>query len=343
MPRCSLWIFLPLVALAAGPVLSDVASVEGGVDVVARIEAVADGKVRLDGPEVTKENIAFLAHRHWQSVELVSDQIDAGVIEALRQVGSIRSLALYGRGFSHQIPRLEHVQGLVELKLAGLIDGHDVEAIGKLTQLTSLKLPQEMTINTVGAREIGQLKLLTSLDLYGVDIDDSGLAELAPLVKLEHLDLTHTRVTDDGLKTLAHLPKLKSLELHRHPRWHIKQQISDQCLPTIAGLADLERLSLSGDVSDAGLIVVAKLPRLRDLSIWSTNISAGGLAMLEGSKVKELTLRDGQLGDDPIHSNVDLNKLSSLKTVHVLGGQGSWDIGRWIAAYPKISWGGIGN
>src|SRR5690606_16186330 len=100
--------------------------------------------------------------------------------------------------------------------------------------------------------------------------------------------LTHTLITDEGLKTVAALPRLKRLQLHRHPAWHTPQQLSDECVPALLKLAELEDLSISGKVTDAGLQQIARIPKLKRLMILDTEITANGLAALENSAVENL-------------------------------------------------------
>ena len=205
--------------------------------------------------------------------------------------------------------------------------------------MQSLKLPQDLTINVLGAREIARLTNLTSLNLYNVNVDDAGLAELSTLVILERLDLTHTRVTDEGLKVLTHFPKLKTLELDRHPSWFIKQQLSNNCLAVIGQLPDLERLSLSGKINNEGLPQLARLRKLKHFSILGTDITAAGLGALEDSSIESLMLSPDQLG----HLRGDMANLKKLKTLKFV-----WVSGKFISeefmeecttGFPDISWG----
>lgn len=316
------------------------------------VEQVETADVRLQGVEVTPEAIAELAGREWDSVSLIGAEFNGEVIERLRHVASIRALQLTGDGLSGQVPRLENVPGLVSLQIGAPLRVRDLEAIGRLTQLERLSLPQELALTVTGAREIARLTNLKSLGLYNVDIDDASFAELGTLVNLEELDLSHTRITDDGLQVLARMPRLKSLELRRHPKWHIPQQISDACVPVICGLTELESLSLSGGVTNAGLVRIAALPRLKRLSIVSTEITGEGLAALEDSTVERLTLGSGQLGRLPpgIEKDEDIlrfmpgldsiRRCRSLKSVHVIGeADPRVDFDIWQRLAPNVDWG----
>lgn len=318
---------VPAIVRAAPPASLQPATPDGKPPEAADA-AVPD--LRLEGSDVSEQAIARLADRHWGTVTLADCRFNGGILEGLRHAASIRELCLLGNGLSGQIPRLENVKGLLGLEISRQpLTIRDLEAIGRLTDLEMLTLPQELAINVLGAREIARLVKLKSLRLYNVDIDDTAFAELAPLVRLEELDLTHTRITDAGLSTIVKMPRLRKLELHRHPQWHIAQQLSDQCLASIARLPDLERLSLSGAITNEGLRQVARLPKLTALSILHTDITADGLAALEGSKVENLTISMSQAGpqervfdsEKPVHFRglAALRNCRSLKQVMIIG------------------------
>lgn len=292
--------------------------------------------LRLMRDEVTGEAISRLAGKHWGTVTLYEARFNGEIVERLRHAASIRTLRLSGTGLSGQVPRLERVSGLVGLEIGAPLIGRDLRALGALTNLEHLALPHEMTINVTGAREIAKLTRLKSLRLYNVDIDDASFVELQTLVNLEELDLSHTRITDAGLATLEKMPRLRGLELHRHPGWHTPQQLTDASQATIARLPELERLSLSGKITNAGLKQVAALPKLKALSIYSTEVTIDGLSALEGSTVENLTISSSQLGQLS-ECLQQFKKLRSLKHVHVIGGQFQDDTD-WSQLLPEISW-----
>ncbi len=315
--------------------------------------ATAPPDLRLEGAQVTVDAVKTLAGEDWGTVTLADARFDGAVIEALRHAKSIRTLRLFGQGFSGQIPRLQHVAGLVGLELGGPLIGRDLQAIGELTRLERLALPQELIINVTGARSLAKLIHLKSLGLYNVDIDDASFAQLKPLAQLEELDLTHTRVTDSGLSVLAAMPRLKRLELDRHPAWLIPQQLSDKCVPLLAKLTDLQELSLSGAVTDAGLKQLAGLPKLKRLMILNTQITGAGLAALANSPVETLVMGPMGLeqlrrppGEPPTPAELlrrvpalaSLRKLRALKHVAIVGELPPINLDSLKKAVPGVGW-----
>ena len=284
--------------------------------------AAADSKsalrdVRLVDAEVTPEAIARLAGKHWGTVTLVSAKLDGTILEPLSRAASIHTLRLFGgAGLNGQIPRLQHVKRLRGLEIQAPLTGYSVEAIAALTQLEELGLPQELTINVSGARELAKLVNLKSLRLYLVNIDDASFVELRPLVRLERLDLTHTRITDKGLRTIENMPHLKTLELDRD--WFYKEQLTDAGLPSILRLSELEALSLSGKITNVGLVQVAKLPKLKSLGIFHTEIGGSGLGALENSSVENLMAGAGQIDSEPALTS--LKKCRAFKSMLIYGG-----------------------
>jgi hypothetical protein len=301
--------------------------------------------IELTGKEVTPEAIKRLAGKHWGTVTLGNAKLDGTILEPLRNAASIHTLRLFGGAeVSGQIARLDHVNGLRGLEIHGPLTGFGIDRIGELTQLEELTLPAELTINVSGAREIAKLVKLKSLNMYLVNIDDASFEELRTLVRLERLDLTHTRVTDKGLRTIENMPHLKTLELDRFSFPFPKEQLTDACLPSIVRLSELERLTLSGKISNSGLVQIAKLPKLKSLGICQTAIDGNGLAALEHSSVEQLAVRAGQIDFEA--ALTALKKCRTLKSMIVYGQPNSLSEaidGKLSRELPKVSIMGISN
>lgn len=269
-------------------------------------------KVDLAGKQVNAESLAKLSGRHFEEVTLRNATLNGKLVRLICAAGSIKNLRIFGIGLSGQVNRLQNLSGLIKLEIGAPLLVEDLKAIGQLQQLQSLSLPKDLALTVTGAKQIARLVKLQELRLYGVDVDDASFVELATLTNLRRLDLSHTRVTDLGLKTLTNMRQLTHLELTRYSG---EEQISDLCLETIAKLTELQRLSLSGKVSDQGLARVVKLPNLTSLAILNTRITPGGLKNLADSKIQSLTVPAGLL-----RANVKfLEKCRHLKHINVIG------------------------
>ncbi len=68
-------------------------------------------------------------------------------------------------------------------------------------------------VSDMGLDSLGELTLLTSVDLSGSKVTDAGMKQLAKLTRLESLAISKTQVTDASLDVLLGLPKLRQLYL----------------------------------------------------------------------------------------------------------------------------------
>jgi hypothetical protein len=98
------------------------------------------------------------------------------------------------------------------------------------------------------------LKALTGLQTLSIGSDkiiDAGLVHIKELTNLQKLDLSGNKITDAGLVHLEGLTYLLSLELYG-------TKITDAGLVYLKGLTNLTFLTLSKEVTDAGLAELRK-------------------------------------------------------------------------------------
>ncbi len=164
----------------------------------------------------------------------------------------------------------------------GRWDDDAVEALGQLTALQSLILP-EAYISERGARALGNLHRLELLSIAEGTIDDAHLEHLDGLHDLERLILPDSRVTGAGLAALA-------------------------------GLDELAEVDLTGSrVDDAGMAGVGELPSLARLQLRDTSVTGAGLRHLKGCvNLVRLDLSSTAVGDDGVESLVALKSLEHL-------------------------------
>jgi len=165
---------------------------------------------------------------------------------------------------------------------------------------------------------IAHLTGLKVLSLKTTNIGDKGLKFIKNFKSLEYLDLPR-RVTDVGLGYVAELSSLKGLYCGSN-------RFTNAGLHQLAKLTKLEELDIGSvykdetgqiriGVNDAGLVHLAKLPRLRYLMLQGEKFTDAGMAHLKNVP----SLRILSLGRLPITSRglEHLSKCSGLENLHL--------------------------
>jgi internalin A len=217
------------------------------------------------------------------------------------------------------------------------------EAWEQRSRLAALS-PDDLQELYLGSRDLADadldyLKGLTGLEALSLGgtyagpcpLMGQGLVNLQGMTKLRWLMLDFTSITDDQLAQLAPLKTLDILKLHRNKQLtgngliHLQAlgslrelrfystPIEDEGLRHVAQLSALEVLSLqSTHVTDAGLISLEKLTRLREL-ILPDQISDAGLAHLRPlTSLEKLLLYSESITDAGLEHLKDLPALKSL-------------------------------
>ncbi|HEY1064600.1 MAG TPA: hypothetical protein VGE52_00760, partial [Pirellulales bacterium] len=128
-----------------------------------------------------------------------------------------------------------------------------LEPISQASKLTSLTLP-EMNADDETVKLLARLTNLTKLNLQSVDLSNADASPLAACTKLEVLDLSETNLGDAGMAT-------------------------------IGKLTNLVEITLPKTLTDAGLEILAKLPRLRNASLYRCeSLSDGAVAKLKAAR-----------------------------------------------------------
>ena len=165
-------------------------------------------------------------------------------------------------------------------------------------------------------KQIGQLKSLKSLTLYGSckGLNDATLAHLATLTALEELGTDGIQVTDAGLKHLAALPNLRSAAF-----FHIAfpdKGFTGAGFAAFKTLPKLERLTIAGTpFNDAGMAAVAQLTQIKEFRTWHTfQTQAGNAHLLKLTGLRSLMLgqRLRQYNGKPNALSIDDATLATL-------------------------------
>jgi hypothetical protein len=133
---------------------------------------------------------------------------------------------------------------------------------------------------------------------------DSAIPTLSSLLNLETLNLSGCPVSEQSLQALAQLTDLKELDLSRLFRHQgvvpsasplqgpSELRLSDACLLPLVNLPRLRKLYLSGNrITDKGLEQIGLMAGLDDLDLSATNVTDHGLVHLQSlSRLKSLNL-----------------------------------------------------
>ena len=170
-----------------------------------------------------------------------------------------------------QLAGLAKLESLTPFHTRGVGD-EGMKIVGKMRRLTVLDLCGTQ-VTDEGVKELSACNRLTSLRLAGAKVTDLGVTSLEKL-SLQSLDLSKTGVGDEGMKSVAKHLGLTNLNLQS------ADKMTDAGVKELAGLLDLQYLTLPPGVTDVGIKVVAGLPRLESLALVHSAITDVGLKEL---------------------------------------------------------------
>lgn len=284
----------------------------------------APGKVDLKNPPITDAGLAVLGQiTTLEYLDLPVGITDAGLAE-LTRLERLRHLwaSTYGNseigdaGFKS----LGRLQALEELYIGSKYFTADgMEALAALPRLKKL-LINAFTSSPGSLASLGRIKSLEELDVStsrgGMRLSDiNGLSGLPELRSVHATDLTRDGValkltgvprletlrllfdkkatwTDEDMVCLADLKRLKWLWLGGFGG---PGRMSDAGAAQLAGLVWLERLGFGGpELTDRGLVEIAKLPRLWEVNVSGNFTDAGLEALMRQTNLQRLTIRSGR-------------------------------------------------
>jgi hypothetical protein len=250
------------------------------------------------------------------------------------RAGNLRVLSLARIGITDDgAEHLGKLKSLEELDLNGCSSiGSSClgNVLAKLVKLTSLDVSYCPGI--LRSSWQGKINSLKSLDLCYSGVRDSQLARLTDLPALEEINLDSCPVTDWAISHLAEnkvMPNLISLDL-------ADTDLSDLGMVHIAKFNKLKRLSLFYcNLTNTSLRHLSSLTDLEVLNLDSRDISDGGLFHLLGlQKLKSLDIFSGRITDSGCSF---ISKIKSLDSLELCGG-GVSDVGcSMIASLEKLT------
>ncbi|XP_014522466.1 probable leucine-rich repeat receptor-like protein kinase At1g35710 [Vigna radiata var. radiata] len=188
--------------------------------------------------------------RHLQYLNLSSnDFADSNIPEFLGSLTNLRYLDLSSCRFSGQIPT----------------------QISSLSRLKYLNLADNYYLNGSIPRELGNLSGLEYLDLSGNSFEGYIPSQLGNLSRLQYLDLRYNSFEGYIPSPLGNLSNLHKLYLGGYD---LKVVTTDQWLSNLNSLTHLSFNSISNfNSSPSCLRIIAKLPKLRELSLSECGLS----------------------------------------------------------------------
>jgi len=244
------------------------------------------------------------------------------------------------------LEEIEHLENIEELSLGWCrsISDQGIEILtnqqGRPEKLKILSLAR-VPITDQGVQYIGKLLVLEELDLNGCsDIGSFSLGNmLAKLTKLTDLDVSYcpgilrsswqgkikslktlhvcyAAVRDSHLSRLTDLPALEELNFDSCPisDWSISHLADNNVVPNLVSL-DLA----DTDLSDLGMMKIAKFKKLKRLSLFYCNLANSSLRHLSSlSNLEILNLDSRDIGD---HGLFHLRSLKNLKSLDIFSGR----------------------
>ncbi len=201
--------------------------------------------------------------------------------------------------------------------------GSDQVTDDGLSQLAALRRLRRLglscpKITDAGLEYVASLQQLERLRLWGHHAWEDGFVRTGPgltpltrLLRLESLDLAtamDTAITPEALSIVQKLPALRSLSLSGHG-------VTDATLMVVAGMADLEHLSIQNPfITSVGLVPLRRLTKLRSLSAAGcSGPRDDALAAIAGMKgLTYLSLHGGVTTDGELEQLAALHELRDL-------------------------------
>jgi hypothetical protein len=159
--------------------------------------------------------------------------------------------------------------------LSGMRAEFDTEVAAELSRLCGLR---QLEIHNSRSSEelfaaIGQLGSLQRLFIRHASIDEEGFAHLGRLTELEELFLVmDCNLTDRGAEHLSRLVNLRKLVVP-------DSTISRRGVEALVAHRELETIHLgASNLDDKGLLRLASLPKLRNLTFRSTKVTLGAIS-----------------------------------------------------------------
>jgi hypothetical protein len=232
-------------------------------------------------------------------------RVSAADLERISRLANLQVLQFEGcqeldeRGLVH----LGRLLRLSKLTLPGMISDEGVASLAKLPALKDLGFSLSITFGEAGFESLGRLDSLTSLRLGSDRLTNEKLRHLGRLKNLVHLSIGSGSAKNDcGLDFVSELSHLERLHVGGFQAVTVEQMASlsrlgalqslslaqvnleDKHLDRISEIRTLTSLELHWlhEITDLGILNLAKLPNLKDLHIeYCSKPSPAGIVALQ--------------------------------------------------------------
>jgi hypothetical protein len=193
-----------------------------------------------------------------------------------------------------RFPNLEHIDFS-----GGRLSEAQLKSLARFKRLRELNL-KSSRVTDAWLAHLAAFKELRSLNLEATDVTDAGMAALTRLPNLEELFLERTKVSTVGVSELVRMMSLKGIRLDPsevtdttlqllrgrnklHLFYEARAERPDDYPgwrpdPRPSSMQEVVRFDLSGTrVTDAGLMELVVLPRLKSVTITGTQTTEAGV------------------------------------------------------------------
>lgn len=237
-------------------------------------------------------------------------------MQHIAELTQLQSLSLVQTRFNDlSTRRLKGLQELRALDLRGNMEAGNMTlaVVGELPRLTAFKhrstavtdeglsslsnsqtlqnlLMQDFMVSDLAGQHLAKMTALRQLEIFRCQgFGSEGVRALKGL-KLERLTLRDLPSVDDsGMEVFAELPDLRRLYLHE------LEAVTDEGFQNLEALQSLELLDVWSvpQITDASVALLAKLPKLKELSLRSTGITDAAVeTLLAMPKLQSLTIKE---------------------------------------------------
>jgi hypothetical protein len=252
----------------------------------------------LPNPEITDSDLAQIAlFDELTELELVGTEATDAGLEQIARLTGLERLVLWGNVEINDagIMKLDRLTNLRELDLKFVdSDGTGLLQLGGMSQLESLCLirgvPEMIKIPVdvpVSLKALAQWPRLNKLAICPDQVGEEGVSEIAKLQYLRELELWRWRGDINDHQPKAEMPDLQNLAPLRSVRklCLYGTGFTDRDIIRVAELQNLEELILDwsrkDDLTDAGLLHLERLSKLRVLEISQTSVTQAGIDELQ--------------------------------------------------------------